>query len=331
MNSQLNSRLIQAMQEHLPQKSNLASVLMDVLSIGKEAAYRRLRGDVIFSFDDVAKISRRLGISVDKIISESKIPGGNKWAYIDVEVFYSSSKYIEQYSRRLEVLSETFNQMEGQPKATLRCATSLIPYFFTFSYKKLTLFQHYKRLYLTHIKPGFRFSEMEDFSGMYDLEASIINRYRSISRILFILDRNICHSLVKDIIYFFQRNLISVDELLQLKQELLQLISFMEEITATGTFNNNNEIDIYLLDVYLDSSYVHAESASFECSMHWTYFVDTYNLYNSSICKMQKDWIESLKRYSTLITQTGEMQRVEFFNKQRELVMMLDSNLLQKI
>lgn len=45
-----NTNLIEAMKEKLPLKGKLADMLMDTLYIGKEAVYRRLRGEVPFHF-----------------------------------------------------------------------------------------------------------------------------------------------------------------------------------------------------------------------------------------------------------------------------------------
>lgn len=39
-----NSELIKAMNEKLPNGTNLANTLIDMLYLGKEAVYRRLRG-----------------------------------------------------------------------------------------------------------------------------------------------------------------------------------------------------------------------------------------------------------------------------------------------
>ena len=50
------------------EKQNLAGYLADTLCMGKEAVYRRLRGEVSFTLEEVALISRRLGISIDQII-----------------------------------------------------------------------------------------------------------------------------------------------------------------------------------------------------------------------------------------------------------------------
>lgn len=42
----LNNNLIEALKMKIPDGSNLANELMDILYIGKEAVYRRLRGEV---------------------------------------------------------------------------------------------------------------------------------------------------------------------------------------------------------------------------------------------------------------------------------------------
>ena len=49
--------LIKEMKERIPQGQNLANYLTDTLYMGKEAVYRRLRGEVAFTFDEIAVIS----------------------------------------------------------------------------------------------------------------------------------------------------------------------------------------------------------------------------------------------------------------------------------
>ena len=41
----INTDLIDAMKIYLPKGNNLANALMDILYLGKEATYRRLRGE----------------------------------------------------------------------------------------------------------------------------------------------------------------------------------------------------------------------------------------------------------------------------------------------
>ena len=60
MQNELNTSLIEAVKEKLPLKENLANLLIDTLYIGKEAIYRRLRGEVPFTLEEAALISRKV-------------------------------------------------------------------------------------------------------------------------------------------------------------------------------------------------------------------------------------------------------------------------------
>ncbi len=321
MNNQLIERLIRVMRTHLQKNETLAAVLIDVLSLNKEAAYRRLRGDIMFTFEEVAKLSRRLGFSLDKIVGESLILDTNKWAFTDISTFHSSSRYVEEYARRLCVLSDAFHDLLKYPQSTIRSAVGHLPYYFILPYSTLTLFRNYKRAYLAFgLNPEFRFSDFTTSQDIKEKEQNMLEKCLSIPRNLLILERNIYHSMVEDINYFYYRQLITKAELLQLQTELFESLYNLENIAATGTFSSGMEISIYLLDVRLDASYTHLESPDFECSLQYSYFVDILSFNNPKVCQMQKNWIESLKRYSTMISQTGEIQRIEFFRKQKEII-----------
>ena len=69
--NELNTNLIEAAKEKFPAKGQLANILMDTLYMGKEAIYRRLRGEVPFTFQEAAIISKELGISLDRIAGVS--------------------------------------------------------------------------------------------------------------------------------------------------------------------------------------------------------------------------------------------------------------------
>ncbi len=321
MNNQLIERLIRVMREYLQGNETMASVLIDVLSLNKEAAYRRLRGDIMFTFEETAKLSRRLGFSLDKIVGESMILDTNKWAFTDISTFHTSSRYLEEYTRRLCAISDMFCDLLKSSQATIRSAVGHLPYYFILLYPTLTLFRHYKRAYLAFgLNPEFRFSDFTMSPDIQEKEQDILKKCLSIPRNHLILERNTFHSIVEDINYFYYRQLISKEESSQLKKELLESLSNLENIAATGTFGSGMEVSMYLLDVRLDASYTHLESPGFECSLQYSYFVDTLSFNNPKVCLMQKNWIESLKRYSTMISQTGEIQRVEFFRKQKEII-----------
>ena len=49
MKNGILNELISTMRERIPQDMNLANTLADILCMGKEAVYRRLRGEVFLS------------------------------------------------------------------------------------------------------------------------------------------------------------------------------------------------------------------------------------------------------------------------------------------
>ena len=51
-----------------PKKNLLAEALMDLLCIEREAVYRRLRQDVMFTANEIVKIASAWNISIDEII-----------------------------------------------------------------------------------------------------------------------------------------------------------------------------------------------------------------------------------------------------------------------
>ncbi len=310
------------MQAHLPKGTSLAAMLMELLSLSRESIYRRLRGEILFTVDELIKISQELGFSLDNLAAESKGTDKTKWAVTNVDTLFSASTYLEQYLKRMQYLLQTFGNMIKYPHAKERIATNLLPYSFTLLYEKLTLFRHYNWMYLSQgVKPDFYLSDLVLPKEIKRFEKKVIEHIQNIPEVLYILDRNIFYTMVQDINYFFRRGLISEDELLQLKEELLDLLNTMEKITYTGNLSNKKtKIDIYISDKTLDSTYVHLEYDSTEYSFLWLYFIDYMIFQNPKICQKQKNWIELLKRYSTHITQTGEIQRFEFFKEQRELI-----------
>lgn len=322
MNDKLNERLISAMREELPDNSNLAQFLMEILSLGKEAVYRRLRGEVVFTFEDVARISRKLGVSLDKVVCESKVFDEDKWVFVNTSTLSSSlsTKYIEQYKKKLKTLSEIINDI-NKPKAVFRNATCQIPFFLLIPYKTLITFCHYKRAYLIEgTNPKFRLSDLSIPQELYDAERSLYKISSNIPKQLLILDRRCFLVMVEDINYFYQRNLISAEERLQLKNELSATLLQLEKIAATGKYNENVEVSLYLCDVNLASSYAHFEANNYQVAMQLIYLVDLLIFYAPKVCQIQKEWIESLKRYSTLISETGEVPRLNFFETQREIL-----------
>ncbi|MCC8143284.1 MAG: hypothetical protein LUD02_12515 [Tannerellaceae bacterium] len=98
------------------------------------------------------------------------------------------------------------------------------------------------------------------------------------------------------------------------------MLDELEVVAAKGTFNNGKKVSIYLSNIDFESSYSLVEKRNFQPSLYNLYAIHMMDSQHPDICRVQKEWILSLRRYSTLISQSGEIQRMIFFNKQREII-----------
>ncbi|MCD7929978.1 MAG: hypothetical protein LUH15_00615 [Tannerellaceae bacterium] len=64
----MNKNFTSALQKKVPGRSQLTNMLAETLNIEKEAVYRRLRGEVAFTFTEVATLAQHLCISLDELI-----------------------------------------------------------------------------------------------------------------------------------------------------------------------------------------------------------------------------------------------------------------------
>lgn len=74
---------------------------------------------------------------------------------------------------------------------------------------------------------------------------------------------------------------------------------------------------IYLSNIDFESNYVYLSGDGYECAYLDVYQLNSLATTDPVACKMHREWLESLRKYSTLISASGEKERVAYFNKQR--------------
>ena len=72
MNNNLNKSVLDKILNCIPENIKPVNYLMDILDLGKESAYRRLRGEKALSLEEIHKLSLELRISLDEILGKNK-------------------------------------------------------------------------------------------------------------------------------------------------------------------------------------------------------------------------------------------------------------------
>lgn len=321
-NSIFNQKLIATIKERLPKKSSQVELLMDVTLLGKEAAYRRLRGEVPFSFTEACMIATHLGISLDSI-SRAAIRTDKPVFELRTVPQDMASGFVEYYNAILAQEHEWFEkslELEENSTQYVMAAYNSIPHALFFPYPNLSRFRIFKVAYQMQSPSQNTFSRITISEEMKERLKKISEKIRNRAEITFVLGRQGFATFVSQVKYFYELHLIVAEDVKILKEELLELISDMEKLAANGKTSEGKNTWIYLSNIDFEDNYIYAKSESSEQA-----FLDIYQLHSlvstdPLVCDMQRKWIECLRKFSTLISVSGERERSLFFEKQRDTI-----------
>ncbi|MDR1371947.1 MAG: hypothetical protein LBJ17_02310 [Dysgonamonadaceae bacterium] len=305
----------------LPKNIKPTEYLMDILNISKESAYRRLRNEIPFTFEEITKIVLDLNFSVDEVISL----GNHSQASFLVDIGQQEDDYpafektIRDYYHGLMSLSNADNT------EVVVAMNSILPFFFT-DFDSLFRFAYFKSMQKNSKIPLK--NTFADINLPYELKEvqKVINQQLQYCTkgITVIIDSNIVTNLINEILYFYKRKLIMKEELQALKNDMLKMMDIVEEMAQTGYLNNSLEVNIYLSFINIDANSLYMKCDDKEFSSFHLYNMAPLTTNNHSICSLHKKKIESLKKYSRLITQSNEIIQAAFFDKQRENINLIE-------
>lgn len=316
MQYNLQGNLLTAIRNSVPSETNVARYLMEVLCLGKEAVYRRLRGEVPFTLDEAATISGNLGLSLDNMICLNS--ARNKPFQLQV---ISHVNPLEIDYTHMEEYIDLISQSRKDPYTEIGSAANIFPPTLFLRYKHLTKFFMFKWL---HQSSNTNLVKSLDDIRITDRQADIHKRYIEesmyISNTYYIWDNMVFQYLVNDIKYFSELNFITKEDTLAVKEDLLIFTDDMEIMAAKGQNEAGTKLQFYLSNINFESTYSYLQTNSYRFSYLKVFTLDLVVSKEPGMFDNLKSWIQSLKRLSTLISESGEMQRVCYFNKQRELI-----------
>lgn len=170
MQNELNTSLIEAVKEKLPLKENLANLLIDTLYIGKEAIYRRLRGEVPFTLEEAALISRKLGVSLDNVIGVCFSSN----AVFDLNVVDHEDPF-ETYYSLLKKYVNVLHALQNDPSSSMGTSSNIIPQTLSLKHKSLSRFRLFKWMYQNKHIQCKHFDKVEVPQKIYDIQNDFVS------------------------------------------------------------------------------------------------------------------------------------------------------------
>lgn len=315
----VKNKFISIIKDSISKDNNLKDHLIDILDISKEGLYRRIKGDINFSFGEIAKIAKELDLSLDNIIGIKKQNG------VQFKLLYPITKSIEevlQESMEERAIAFSNHNINRDENLSSKMATNTLPLALYCRHKYISKFLLYKWIYQTKkVLPNYSFSEYtlpKNTSELLKRYAYKTSGHKS--PLTLIIDEKMYNSIIIDIEFFYKRNLIDDEAMRLLKQDLLESLEALESFSIKGTRPGGGPVEIYISSINLDRTYIFIQSEKQKYSEFVLYSMTSLISTDEAICSIQEAWIDSLKKYSTLITQCNEIQRHSFFCSQRELI-----------
>jgi len=305
-----------ALHEKYPKNTQLTSELMNLLYLEREATYRRLKKDVSFTANEIAKVATTWNISLDEIIGINS--GQIRFQMFPLNYLNPSPKDFENLQKIVSMLNHLLTDRDSQYVEI----SNILPKPFLLRFPTLLRFKIFNWAYHYHT------NELQKlFSQIIipDHVCAEFERYKSnivhVKNSSFILDEMIFEYLVQNINYFHSILVVTDEEKERIKEELHALLDYMAEIANKGCYPETyNKVNLYISQIAIDTSYSYFDTDTLKtCSIHafGKFDISSYDL--NMVASFQ-DWMNAKKRSSIQISEVNEKKRIEFFGRQREVV-----------
>ena len=315
-----NAALIEAIHAHTPQHSNPASLLMDMLNIGREAAYRRLRGEVPFTFGEASALCARMHFSLDRVVG---LAATDKLSF--QLKFKEFTAPLETYNEILERDIAFMREVASDPTTEFATATNSLPAEFYGKYDNLNRFKLFKWLYQHEVgNPAVRtFEELKLPAELQRNCREYVRWVQSVATTYLIFDDSNFKHWLNALRAYREMHLISQESVRVLRDELFAMLDEMETVAVKGEFENGNKIFLYLSDIDLESSYSYVTTSRHQAVNIGMFSLNGLRTPDPLMYEYVKKWIKTQSRFSTLISGSGELRRIHYFKRQREIVAQL--------
>ena len=305
---------IETLFKKYPKKSQLTEKLMDLLSIEREAVYRRLRKDITFPIHELTKIASVWNISLDEIIG---IKSGRiifKTQLLD---------YLDPSNEDLSDIQKLYlNKFKNIPDMEYLEVSNKLPRTLTSGFLHLDKYQLLKWTHqYTNKEKVLPFSQILYPEKLTEWLSSYHTTVKNVANTSFIWDFMLFDYLVCGIRYFHSIYLITDEEKELIKKDLYDFLNYMSEVVTKGCWpETSNEVSLYISHINIDTNYSYYYSNELKkCSVH-VFAKNEIHTNDPIMVENFRNWMQLKKKSAILISKSNEKSRIEFFMKQRKLI-----------
>lgn len=316
LNEDFYNQFIQLLKEIIPERGELSRMLSEILRIEKMSVYRRLRGDISFTFAEIIAIARQLNISLDNIIHITSPYRSMPFSLHFQDYFNLNEidyKMSEDYVKAIKIAA-------NNPYSEFGSASNILPLHTRVYLPAIFRFLMMKWMYqFGNTNSIIPYSKIEIPEKLSALHKEYVKEVQNIKYTFFIYHDSILLNLIRDIQYFKAIHLLTQEDVDLLKECIYTGINTIEKLLINGTFDNGNKVEVYVSEINLETSYSYLTSENINVSMIDAYTLGAVTSLDTKTTEIMKRWMRSVKKTSTIIS-GSEKNRIEFIEKQMHYV-----------
>ena len=308
-----------AIQRKIQHRATLVNTITDILAIDKDAVYRRLRGEVHFSFIEMALIAKNLGVSIDSIVGiESE---QSKPTIINITRHLNPTPLdYRMFNDYIDFLK----YIKDEPETILLSSGNMPPHYLFYDYEYITRLFTLCWCHSSNFGRSIPYHEIILPEQMKVLQKNCCLYTRHIKSTNYVWDRSIFQRIVDNIKFFARIRLIKGEDIYLIKNDLIMLINHIEKLAVTGKHEDTgNQVSIYISDIYIETNYSSIKTQNMTLGQFNTFLLCAISAFDEAVYTEISSWILTRQRMSTLISVSGEKFRAEYFDKQREIILTL--------
>ena len=323
MAESLQLSLLNAIVAQFPKRVDAVDAISELLEVGKDAVYRRMRGETFLTPDQVALLAQHFNISVDALIGDSDA------VYFTYNAFTSGTKDFEQF---LMTYVKELQQASRLPEYKFYYASVELPLFQALFFPELMAFKLYiwgrTALELEYIKDlKFDFSIIPH--PVLRLIDDMLQMYISIPSTE-LWSQNIIDNTLNQIEYYvscnsFKNNadaLVLCDRLIELTQHMQRMAERGHKFPLGGKPESATGATF---DLY-HNEMVHTNNTILSMTGQGKVLFTTLSNPNflkstdQDICEHIEGWFQRIITKSNSISNHAEKNREWFFNRLRRKI-----------
>lgn len=332
INYDIQTSILDAIKNSLDPSASLADELADCLSVSKDSAYRRIRGETLFDIGDIEKLTNKYHLSLDSFFGLKKSNIGFSVQSINITDF-TFFDYLKSIEKNLGIITAI------SPKHLYYNARDL-PIFHYFQIPELGSFKlfFWLRYYLQHPalqKLKFDYNDLPEVLKKYGKTPSNLwSLYNKIpSTEIWTYETAIIT--IRQIEFAYQTGIIDEECSKILFEKFRNLIVHIQNMAQQGNKYNigsdaileGAEFNIYFNEVAIGDNSILFKMGERKLSFITYSNINYMSTSDDAFTNYQDSNFKSTINNSTLISATAEKLRSKFFNTLIAKIDLIESNM----